>query len=507
MNINNRKEDNRILELSNARITDVINGCFFPENTSLLIQNGKILWIGRKPADGSGIKPDIVIDLRGLTVLPGLFNTHCHIQMVNPTIMVNCKTLREVKKLHDLQVDYNMEECIARGITNIRDAYTEDLKLNRQLIRRINSGELRGPRIQQAVVVGVKGGYLSPKLRGLNSIIAGVMGRSNISYEDKDSGVVVFSRDADEREIRGKVDLAVMERGADLIKVGESLEESLINRNPFLMKTEQLSAITGQARKRGMKSTIHSVSVETFRRAVSAGFSSIAHLPRDGIISTGDADKCRRAGCIIDPTLSVGYDMSWKLSGDPFCGDPGMESLYSYRNRVFQSATDEFWIPGLKKIVMQGYKKASKGKYNLFGFIGISKLLGHFSGLPSYGFKNAGILYENGLTLSCGNDGGIQSCTPAGIGIELELMEMAINQDRRDKIIDPAEIIRAATINSARSMGLEGSFGSIEAGKNADLMIVKGDPFENVSIIGKPVDALFMDGKPVIDNLGISEGY
>ena len=106
--------------------------------------------------------------------------------------------------------------------------------------------------------------------------------------------------------------------------------------------------------------------------------------------------------------------------------------------------------------------------------------------------------------MSCGNDGGIQSCTPALIGHELALMNLAINQDGVERKFDQIEAIRAATINSARSMGLEDKFGSIEAGKTADLLIVDGDPFEDASVIGKPVDALFMDGKLVIDKMGLS---
>ena len=33
--------------------------------------------------------------------------------------------------------------------------------------------------------------------------------------------------------------------------------------------------------------------------------------------------------------------------------------------------------------------------------------------------------------------------------------------------------------------------------------IVDGDPFEDVTVIGKTVDALFMDGRLVINNCGL----
>jgi imidazolonepropionase-like amidohydrolase len=52
-------------------------------------------------------------------------------------------------------------------------------------------------------------------------------------------------------------------------------------------------------------------------------------------------------------------------------------------------------------------------------------------------------------------------------------------------------------------MGIDNKFGSIQTGKVADLAIVDGDPFEDISVIGKPVDALFMDGRLVINNCGL----
>ena len=496
---------NSLIELKNGRIVDVINGCFWGVDTSIIIKGGKIIAMPKSYETASNFRPDVSIDLKGKVVLPGLFNVHCHVQMINPTIFLNWKTRKAMKQYHGRQVEKNMEECLSRGITNIRDAYSEDLRSNRQLINRINSGEIAGPRIQQAVVVGALGGYLSPDLKGINKKIAGLLGQGRISYDDESSGVLTFPSNAQEEEIRNTVDRAIDERGADLIKVGESLEKSIINSKPTKMGIEQLTIISDQARKRGLQSTIHSVSVDTFRRAVSAGFSSIAHIPRDGKLSDKDIEDCLRADCVIDPTISVAYDMSWKIKGVTFYDDQAMEKLYQYRTEVFPELADEFWIPELREFVKEGFNKAHQSKYNMFGFVNLSRLLSHFSGFPAYGFNNAKILFGQGVKMSCGNDGGIQSCTPAMIGHELALMKLAVNQEDIDGPVSNAEVLRITTINSAKSMGIEDSFGSIEVGKTADLLIVDGDPFEDVSMIGKPVDALFMDGVLVIDKIGLMD--
>jgi imidazolonepropionase-like amidohydrolase len=47
--------------------------------------------------------------------------------------------------------------------------------------------------------------------------------------------------------------------------------------------------------------------------------------------------------------------------------------------------------------------------------------------------------------------------------------------------LDPAQALRAITINPARIMGVDGRLGSIEPGKDADLVIWSGDPLDVMS--------------------------
>ncbi len=46
--------------------------------------------------------------------------------------------------------------------------------------------------------------------------------------------------------------------------------------------------------------------------------------------------------------------------------------------------------------------------------------------------------------------------------------------------VPPGDVFRIATLNSARAMGLDDELGSIEEGKIADLVIVRGNPLEDV---------------------------
>ena len=83
-------------------------------------------------------------------------------------------------------------------------------------------------------------------------------------------------------------------------------------------------------------------------------------------------------------------------------------------------------------------------------------------------------------------------------------MDLALKSEPDRKPLSGAEAVKMVTINSARSLGLEKEFGSIESGKTVDLVILNGDPLEDFRVIGSRVATLFMDGKLVINNCGLS---
>ncbi|WP_299316787.1 amidohydrolase family protein [uncultured Maribacter sp.] len=80
-------------------------------------------------------------------------------------------------------------------------------------------------------------------------------------------------------------------------------------------------------------------------------------------------------------------------------------------------------------------------------------------------------MYKRGVSIVPGTDG-----LPGFLyHRELELYEKAG--------IPAAEVIKMATINSAKITGVSDSLGSIEVGKKADLILVDGNPLENISDI------------------------
>jgi imidazolonepropionase-like amidohydrolase len=59
--------------------------------------------------------------------------------------------------------------------------------------------------------------------------------------------------------------------------------------------------------------------------------------------------------------------------------------------------------------------------------------------------------------------------------------------------IPPAAVLKAATINGARALGVDARLGSIEAGKVADLCVVRGNPLDDIKK-ARDIKFVFRDG-------------
>ncbi len=131
---------------------------------------------------------------------------------------------------------------------------------------------------------------------------------------------------------------------------------------------------------------------------------------------------------------------------------------------------------------------------------------GNESGLPSWVIekaeearkthvRNIRRVYRARIKLATGSDFFMQ---PPGIKVygynSLEILSL-IN----DIGMDPMEAIEAATINAAYVAGLDDRIGSLEPGKLADLIVVRGDPLDNPELLVGPDNVLLViqEGKIV----------
>ena len=151
---------------------------------------------------------------------------------------------------------------------------------------------------------------------------------------------------------------------------------------------------------------------------------------------------------------------------------------------------------------MAAYDKCAAGKPKMMGLIDMSGMFG-WSEKAAIAFKNFSLLAKQGVPMTTGNDT-FAPCTPAMVELELRMFDHVLRGDPDRAPFSGADALKIATLNSARSLGVEQAFGSIECGKTADLVILDGDPLEDFRVIGSRVAALFMEGRLVIDNCGLS---
>ena len=98
---------------------------------------------------------------------------------------------------------------------------------------------------------------------------------------------------------------------------------------------------------------------------------------------------------------------------------------------------------------------------------------------------------EKGIQIALGTDAGTPFNYHSNTAYEMELLSK-LN-------IPNTDILKIATINSAKCVGVEKDYGSIEVGKQADLVCLNENPLENISNVRK-INRVIQSGKIVVDN-------
>lgn len=102
-----------------------------------------------------------------------------------------------------------------------------------------------------------------------------------------------------------------------------------------------------------------------------------------------------------------------------------------------------------------------------------------------YGFQRdlARALFDAGIPLLVGTDTPNPLLVP-GFSVHLELAALV------DAGIPPIDVLRAATRNAARFVGEDDEWGVVRPGTLANLLLVEGDPLENLDALTEPVGVM-----------------
>lgn len=428
--------------LAHVRIVDG-TGAPAVEDQNVVIESGKITAIQA----GSDVPTDnntAVLDLHGYTVMPGIVGMHDHLfYIVRPNL--------DSRRHHDdpvlvTQMTFSAPRLyLASGVTTMRTTGSVEPYADLNLKKDIDAGKLPGPHLD---VTG-------PYLEGAESYF---LQMPHLTSPDDARQTVEYWAD----------------RGVTSFKAYMNITRA------------ELKAAIDAAHKRGIKVTGHLCSV-TYKEAVELGIDDLEHgffvntqldtdkKPDVCSQSAGDETLARMAPDTPEAkdliNLLVSHHVAITSTLPVFEGDLG-----GGRPPVRQQALDAMSPQAREDFFLLRQRSASAPAPK----IDPALLWKHDLELER-AFVAAG-----GLLLAGPDPTGRGDVLP-GFGDQREI-ELLVEAG-----FSPVEAIKIATLNGAVYLGKDKQIGSIAAGKNADLVVIKGDPSKQISDV-ENVEIVFKDG-------------
>jgi imidazolonepropionase-like amidohydrolase len=279
-------------------LLDLETGGSTPGRT-LLVDDGRVEAV-LAPDDGL---PDgtPVVDLGGLTILPGLIDTHSHLIGNVQAVGVPATTTSAAEEV--LIGVRQARQTIEAGFTTVRDVGTYRAFADCALRDAINRGDMDGPRMQCA------GAYITVPWGG--GAIVGLAHDIQLPEELR------FGFVTSPAEVRDRVRRLLI-GGADLIKciaTGAVTTRGGVPGAPELSEDELRTAVD-EAREYGKFVAVHAHGAEGAKRAIRAGARSVEHgsmLDREAVSMLADT------GTYYGVDL---YDGDWAIENGDDLGLP-----------------------------------------------------------------------------------------------------------------------------------------------------------------------------------------
>ncbi|MDQ3908613.1 MAG: amidohydrolase family protein [Acidobacteriota bacterium] len=430
--------DAPVVALAHVRVIDG-TGAAAVEDQTVVISGGKIQSVG--PSASAQVPANATtLDLRGYTVLPGLVGMHNHMFFPmggQPPIY------------SDMGISFP-RLYLALGVTSMRTTGSVAPYTDLEIKRLIDAGRMTGPKMY----------VTAPYLEGRGAYTP-VM--HELSGPEDARRMVNFWAD----------------EGATSFKAYMNITR------------EELRAAVEEAHKRGLKITGHLCSIG-FREAAEIGIDDLEHglMVDSEFVPDKKPDVCP-PGAAVTASLRQ-LDINGPAAQETIRTLVARHVAVTSTLPVFEASGAPLAQSGIGAASallnprMLGVMSTDARVRYLTARARVSSSSDYVTVLrKAMDFERA-FVKAGGLLLAgpdpTGNGGVV-----AGFG-DLREVELLVEAG-----FTPAEAIKIASLNGAKFLGEDARVGSVAAGKQADLMVVKGNPAANISDIER-VEIVFKDG-------------
>ncbi|RUO36081.1 Xaa-Pro dipeptidase [Aliidiomarina shirensis] len=372
------------------------------------------------------------INMGGHDLLPGLWENHAHLMLVGHADYPHWNATYSDRFESEIMPAAALQLLLA-GVTSTRDLGAP-LAASKNVKEAIQSGRIPGPHLYTS------GPFL----------------QHEVAEWQRDYRWEVRTVAEAQRRVQ-----QLHEAGMEMVK--------LIDHDD--MEIEVAQAIVDEAHRLGMKVVGHAHKPDEIRVGLDIGIDNFEHTG----LTTAPGYPQDILDSLIERTATGIFDglLFWT---------PTVEGLWNYTNTV-QNPTrldDPCWERGLSADIIADIRSSVTQPAQL-GYMQLTPL-------RRSTLKNKiAQLKESGVVMLIGTDSGI----PMKFHCQSTWQEMAWWVDVME--FDAMETIRAATYWPAVMMGVQDRFGSIQAGKVADIIAVRGDVLRYINLL-QGVDFVMKEG-------------
>ncbi len=406
------------------------------EHQDVLLDGDRIVSLAPSATPPAGVT---VIEGGGRTLLPGFVDLHAHVDLSPAAPWAPAWPAP----------DHAGQALLYSGITTAMDV-GGDLGDLQDFTKRQREGKWLGPRLYYSgKVMTPNGSYPASWVRmafgwPLGNIAAGKAAEEISTVEDGEKGV----------EDRVK-------HGAFQLKVAVAQ----VPLTTPVFTQELLEPIVKAAHAKGLKVAAHVDTAEHSLLAARAGVDILVHGVHLGALTPAQAQELAALKTRVVPTLDV-FDR--------------IEAMREFRYQP--TALEQHLFP---KEMIGEYLPETVHKHTLE-----QPLLDWISALEASHasrLEAVKVLRDAGVEILVGaDDNGSAACWAGGAYLdELRLLHEAG--------LPNAEVLQAATYKGAHYLEANPDFGSIEPGKRADLVLVEGNPLDDITATSK-IDEVFLGG-------------